>query len=106
MKITNTEQISGYKITQHMFLVTGNVVHSKHIGRDIIAGIKSIFGGEIGGYSEMLNEARSVAQSRMVHQARLLEADGVINVRFSTSTIAPGVSEILAYGTAVQLAME
>ncbi len=54
----------------------------------------------------MLNEARSVAQSRMVHQARLLEADGVINVRFSTSTIAPGVSEILAYGTAVQLAME
>lgn len=81
----------------------GNTVRSKHIGRDLMAGFKTIVGGEVRGYTEMLNDARQEATQRMVDSARALGADAVVNVRFTTSAIAQGMSEMLAYGTAVNL---
>jgi len=103
MIITNTEQVANYEITQTLGLVTGNVVRSKHVGRDFMAGLKTIVGGEIRGYTEMMSDARAVAQARLVDEAERLGADAIINVRFTTSAVAAGMSEILAYGTAVKL---
>lgn len=99
--ISNIEVVPGKRVTQHLGLVQGSTVRAKHAGKDILAGIKNIFGGELGGYTELLSEAREEAISRMTEQARSLGANAVINVRFSTSAIAAGASEILAYGTAV-----
>ncbi len=101
MILVNTPEIAGYKITECKGLVAGNIVRSKHFGRDIMAGFKTIVGGEISGYTEMLSEARDLAQGRMVEQAETLGANAIVNVRFTTSSIAQGMSEILAYGTAV-----
>jgi uncharacterized protein YbjQ (UPF0145 family) len=84
-------------------VVTGNVVQAKHVGKDIMAGLKSIVGGEILSYTEMLVEARHKAISRLVEEALKLDADAVVNLRFTTSSIMSGASEILAYGTAVKL---
>ncbi|SES93547.1 YbjQ family protein [Thalassotalea agarivorans] len=103
MIISNIEQVPGKVVTQHLGLVQGSTVRAKHAGRDIMAGLKNIFGGELGGYTELLQESREEAISRMIAQAEALGANGVINVRFSTSAITAGASEILAYGTAVQL---
>lgn len=101
MIISNTAEISGYKITKHIDLVSGNMVQSKHVGRDIMAGLKTLIGGEIAGYTEMLVEAREEALARMITQAKLKGANAVVNVRFTTSAIAAGMSELLVYGTAV-----
>lgn len=101
MIISNTPEISGYKIVESIDLVTGNMVQSKHIGRDIMAGLKTIIGGEVAGYTEMLVEAREEALRRMITQAESKGANGVVNVRFTTSAIAAGMSELLVYGTAV-----
>ncbi|MBO1273549.1 MULTISPECIES: YbjQ family protein [unclassified Shewanella] len=106
MKVSTTENIAGYRVIQTLGVVTGNVVRSKHIGRDIMAGLKTIIGGEIVGYTEMLAEAREVATQRMLAQAEQLGADAVVNVRYTTSAIAQGMSEMLAYGTAVKLGIE
>ena len=103
MIVSNTEQIANYQITETLGLVNGNVVRSKHLGRDIMAGLKTIVGGEIRGYTEMMTEARAEAQRRMIEQAQQLGANAVINVRFTTSAVAAGMSEILAYGTAVKI---
>ncbi|MDW1956762.1 hypothetical protein CGK11_23900 [Vibrio parahaemolyticus] len=84
-------------------MVTGNVVQSKHIGRDLMAGLKSIVGGEIRGYTEMMTEARDIAIQRMVEQANQKGADAIVGIRFTTSSIVDGSSEILAFGTAVKL---
>jgi uncharacterized protein YbjQ (UPF0145 family) len=83
-------------------VVTGNVVQSKHIGRDIMAGLKSIVGGEIRGYTEMLTEARNIATDRMIEQATMLGADAIVGVRYTTSAIVDGASELLVFGTAVR----
>ncbi len=83
-------------------LVKGNTVQSKHIGKDIGAGLKTLVGGEIKGYTEMLQEARQIATQRMVEEAEALHADAVINVRFSSSQIMEGAAEVIAYGTAVK----
>jgi uncharacterized protein YbjQ (UPF0145 family) len=83
--------------------VTGNVVQSKHVGRDIMAGLKTLVGGEIKSYTEMLTEARHIAISRLVEEALKLDVDALVNLRFTTSSIMSGSSEILAYGTAVKL---
>lgn len=99
--ISNIEVVPGKRVTEHLGLVQGSTVRAKHAGKDILAGIKNIFGGELGGYTELLSEAREEAVSRMTEQARALGANAVINVRFSTSAITAGASEILAYGTAV-----
>ncbi|MDR2128785.1 MAG: YbjQ family protein [Burkholderiaceae bacterium] len=101
--ITNVEFIPGCTITQHLGLVQGSTVRAKHVGRDLMAGLKNFVGGELKGYTELLNESRQEAVARMVQQAEGIGANAVINVRFSTANVAPGAAEILAYGTAVVL---
>ncbi|MEE8388636.1 MAG: YbjQ family protein [Acidiferrobacterales bacterium] len=103
MLITNIELVPGKKITKHYGLVQGSSVRAKHVGRDIMASFKNIFGGELKGYTELLQESREEAVNRMVEQANALGANAVLNVRFSTSSIAAGAAEIFAYGTAVVL---
>ena len=104
MIIVTTETIPNRDIAEQLGVVTGNTVRAKHIGRDLMAGVKTIFGGEIRGYTEMLAEARSQALMRMIDEAKKCDADAVINVRFATSMVMQGMSEMLAYGTAVKLA--
>lgn len=101
--ISNIEVIPGKKTVQHLGLVQGSTVRAKHAGKDIMAGLKNIFGGELSAYTELLSESRQEAVDRMTEQARAIGANAVINVRFSTSSITAGASEILAYGTAVVL---
>ena len=103
MIITNIETVPGKTIVKHLGMVSGNTVRSKHAGRDIMAGLKNIFGGELKGYTELLNESRQEATERMVAQAKAVGANAVINIRFSTSSIAAGASELMAYGTAVYI---
>jgi uncharacterized protein YbjQ (UPF0145 family) len=103
MIYSTTETIPGRQIVESLGVVTGNVVQAKHIGRDIMAGLKSIVGGEIRGYTEMLNEARDIAVDRLVKSAEQKGADAAVGIRFSTSAIMDGSSEILVFGTAVKL---
>jgi uncharacterized protein YbjQ (UPF0145 family) len=102
--ITSADYIPGQTIREHIDVVYGNTVRAKHVGRDIMAGLKTIVGGEIRGYTEMLREARDEALDRMKQDAIELGADAVINVRFTTSMVGTGMAEMLAYGTAVRLA--
>ena len=83
-------------------IVMGSVVNSKHIGRDIMAGLKTIVGGEIEGYTEMLNEARAIATTRMQNEARALGADAIVGIHYVSSSVMGGAAEIVAYGTAVK----
>jgi uncharacterized protein YbjQ (UPF0145 family) len=101
--LSNIEYFPGYTVTKHLGLVQGSTVRAKHVGRDIMASLKNIVGGELVGYTELLNESRQEALDRMTEQARAVGANAVINVRVSTATIAAGAAEILAYGTAVVL---
>ena len=101
MVITTTESLPGRRITAVMGVAVGSTVRTKNIGKDIGAGFKSLVGGELKSYSAMLVEARSEALSRMEAQATELGADAVVNLRFMTSAVASGASEILAYATAV-----
>jgi len=103
MKLANTDFIPGYQIQEVLGLVLGNTVRAKHIGRDIMASLKSIVGGEIQEYTDMLSDARKEALNRMINEAKKLEADAVINIRFMTSQTMGGAAELLAYGTAVKL---
>ncbi len=103
MEFSTTPDIAGKTITTNLGIVAGNVVQSKHVGRDLMAGLKSIVGGEISGYTEMLADARDIAIARMVAEAKKRNADAIVNVRFTTSSIMNSASEILAYGTAVTL---
>ena len=103
MIYTTTSEVPGREIVEILGVVTGNVVQSKHVGKDIMAGLKTIVGGEIESYTEMLTEARQIAISRLVEEALKLEADAVVSLRFTTSSIMSSSSEILAYGTAVKL---
>ena len=101
MILTNTENIPG-KEYEVLGPVSGSIVQSKHIGKDLMAGFKTIVGGEIKGYTEMLMEARQEALSRMSTEAEKLGADAVVSIRYTTSSIMEGASEVLAYGTAVK----
>jgi len=103
MLVTNIEIIPGKRVTKHLGLVQGSSVRAKHVGRDIMAGLKNIFGGELKGYTELLQESREEAMERMVEQAQAVGANAVLNVRFSTSSVAAGAAELFAYGTAVVL---
>lgn len=103
MIITNVETVPGKIIVEHYGLVSGSTVRAKHIGRDIMASLKNIVGGELKGYTELLQEAREQAVQRMVAQAKALGANAVVNVRFSTSSVAQGAAELYAYGTAVRV---
>jgi uncharacterized protein YbjQ (UPF0145 family) len=101
MIIVNTDFVTGREI-ETMELVRGSMIQSKHIGRDIMAGLKTIVGGELHAYSDMINEARAIATKRMVEQAESLGADAVINVRYATSAVMQGAAEVMVYGTAVR----
>ncbi|MBR2188855.1 MAG: YbjQ family protein [Eubacterium sp.] len=103
MLIVNTDYITGKELYT-IGLVQGSTVHSKNIGKDLTASFKTLVGGELKAYSEMLAEARGIATQRMIAQAEALGADGIINVRFSSSAIMQGAAEILVYGTAVKFA--
>jgi uncharacterized protein YbjQ (UPF0145 family) len=101
--VTNTETVPGRTIVQFFGLVSGNTVRAKHVGRDIMAGLKNIVGGELTGYTELLQESREEATQRMVEQARSMGANAIVNVRFATSSVAQGAAELFAYGTAVKV---
>ena len=103
MILTTTSEIQNYTVKETIGLVSGNMVQSKHVGRDIMAGFKTLIGGEISGYTEMLVEARQQAQERMVKEAIDLGANAILNVRYTTSAIAQGMSELLVYGNAVRI---
>ena len=103
MTLSNTETVPGKRIVEFYGVVTGNTVRAKHIGRDIMAGLKNVVGGELKGYTELLNDSRAEATERMVAQARSMGANAIVNVRFATSSIAQGASELFAYGTAVRI---
>ncbi|MGD8981283.1 MAG: YbjQ family protein [Desulfobacterales bacterium] len=101
MIITNIETVPGKNIVEHFGLVSGSTIRAKHVGRDIMASLKNLVGGELKGYTQLLQESRQQALDRMVDQARQLGANAIINVRFSTSSVAQGAAELYAYGTAV-----
>jgi len=100
---TTTSEVPGKKVIKIIGIVEGNTVRVRNIGRDIGAGLKSIIGGEVKSYTQMTTTSRDEAFNRMVNQAIKLKADAVINIRFSTSMVMQGASEMLAYGTAVKL---
>ncbi len=103
MIITTTDYIPGKKVKEILGIVKGSIVKAKHIGKDIMAGLINIIGGELKGYTEMINEARDEAIKRMEQEAKKLKADAIINVRLTTSEVTQGAAEVLAYGTAVKL---
>ena len=102
--LSNTDSIPGRTIVEFYGVVSGNTVRAKHIGRDIMAGLKNIVGGELVGYTELLQDSRQEATDRMIEQARSMGANAVVNVRFATSSISQGAAELFAYGTAVRVA--
>ncbi|HOJ68873.1 MAG TPA: YbjQ family protein [Candidatus Hydrogenedentes bacterium] len=106
MILTNIDNVPNMRVVEHYGLVSGSTVRAKHIGKDIMAGLKNIVGGELKGYTELLTEARKDAMERMIAQARALGANAVINVRFATSAVAPGAAELYVYGTAVRVEAE
>ncbi len=103
MLITNLEIVPGRKVKDHLGLVQGSTVRAKHVGRDIAASFKNVFGGELKGYTELLNDSRQEAIDRMKAQAEAIGANAVLNVRFSTSSVAQGAAELFVYGSAVLL---
>jgi uncharacterized protein YbjQ (UPF0145 family) len=103
MIVTTTLEIPNKKIKEILGIARGSTIRSKHIGKDILAGLKQIIGGELTGYTEMMNEAREEALQRMIAHAMTLKADAIVNVRFESSEIMPGAAEMMAYGTAVTL---
>ncbi|MDX1940596.1 MAG: YbjQ family protein [Saprospiraceae bacterium] len=103
MIITSTDFIPGKEIVEIIDVVRGSTVRARHIGRDIVAGLKQIVGGEISEYTKLMAQAREQAIDRMIADAERIDADAIINVRFTTSAVMQSASEILAYGTAVKL---
>ena len=103
MLMSNTQEIPGRTIVEFYGVVSGSTVRAKHIGRDIMAGLKNIVGGELRGYTEMMTESRGQATDRMVKQAEALGANAIVAARYSTSMVIQASAELLAYGTAVVL---
>jgi uncharacterized protein YbjQ (UPF0145 family) len=103
MLLTTTEVLPDKEISETLGLVQGQVVKAKHIGKDFMAGFKNIVGGEVKGYTEMLSETRKIATDRMIEEAKKLGADAIVGVRYGSSDVMEGASEMLAYGTAVKL---
>ena len=103
MIMTNVGTVPGKNIVEHFGIVQGSTVRAKHFGRDMMAGLKNLVGGELKGYTELLQESRQEAMDRMSEQARLMGANAVVNIRFATSSVAQGAAELFAYGTAVRV---
>ena len=104
MILTNIETVPGKTIVEHFGLVSGSTVRAKHVGKDILAGLKNIVGGELKGYTELLHESRQQSTDRMIEQATQLGANAIVNVRYATSSVAQGAAELYVYGTAVRVA--
>ena len=103
MQLYTVENVPGIKIEKVFGLVKGEIVQSKHIGKDFMAGLKTIVGGEIIGYTEMIREARNVATYRMIQEAERMGANAIIGIRYGSSEVMQGSAEIIAYGTAVKI---
>lgn len=101
MKLVNIDYIPGQEF-EALGIVKGNVVQTKNFGKDFMAGMKTLVGGEIESYTDMLNEARSIAVKRMVDEANAMEADAIVNVRYASAAVMQGAAEVIAYGTAVK----
>lgn len=101
LQLSNLESLPGHRIVKQLDIVYGSTVRSKHAGRDLLAGLKNIVGGELTAYTELLEESRQEAIQRMVDKALLLGATAIVGIRFSTSSIAQGAAELFVYGTAV-----
>ena len=102
MLLLNIDYVPGKEV-EPLGLVKGTVVQSKNVGKDFMAGMKTLVGGEITGYTEMLTEARQIATKRMVDEADAMGADAIVNIRFGSSAVMQGAAEVIAYGTAVKL---
>ena len=103
MLITTQDEFADYEITETLGLVKGNTIRARHVGKDIMAGLRNLVGGEITEYTKMLAESREQSIDRMVVQAESLGADAIVAMRFTTSAVMQGSSELLAYGTAVRI---
>lgn len=103
MIITNIETVPGKNIVEHFGLVSGSTIRAKHLGKDLMAGLKNLVGGELKGYTQLLQESRKQAMERLIEQARQFGANAIVNIRFSTSSVAQGAAELYAYGTAVRV---
>ena len=103
MLLSNLESVPGHRISQQLDVVYGSTVRSKHVGRDFLAGLKNIVGGELTAYTELLEESRQEAMNRMIAKAQGLGANAIVGIRFSTSNIAQGATELFVYGTAVRV---
>ena len=103
MLLSNLESVPGHVISRQIDVVYGSTVRSKHVGRDLLAGLKNIVGGELTAYTELLEESRQEAMNRMIEKARQMGANAIVGIRFSTSNIAQGASELFVYGTAVMV---
>lgn len=101
MILVNTDYIAGKEL-EMLGLVKGSTIQTKHLGKDIGAGFKTLVGGELTSYNEMMNEARALATKRMVEEARSLGADAVVNIRYASASVMAGAAEVMAYGTAVK----
>ena len=105
MILVNTDYITGKKL-EMLGLAKGSTIQSKHLGKDITQGFKTLVGGELKAYNEMMNEARAIATKRMVEEAEALGADAIVNVRYASSAVMQGAAEVIAYGTAVKIVGE
>ena len=103
MLVSNLETAPGHRITAHLGIAQGSTVRAKHVGKDFLAGLRNIVGGELKAYTELMQEARAEAVARMTAEAQAMGANAVLNVRFVTTSITAGAAEILAYGSAVQV---
>jgi len=101
MILVNTDYISGKEL-ETLSLVKGSTIQSKHIGKDIVQSFKTLVGGELKAYNEMMNEARAIATKRMVEEAEALGADAIVNIRYASSAVMSGAAEVIVYGTAVK----
>jgi uncharacterized protein YbjQ (UPF0145 family) len=101
MILVNTDYISGKEL-EMLGIVKGSTIHSKHIGKDISQAFKTLVGGELKAYNEMMNEARAIATKRMVAEAEAMEADAIVNIRYASAAVMQGAAEVIAYGTAVK----
>ena len=101
MILVNTDYISGKEL-EMLGIVKGSTIQSKHLGKDIVQAFKTLVGGELTAYNEMMNEARAIATKRMVEEAKTLNADAIVNIRYTSSAIMQGAAEVIAYGTAVK----
>jgi uncharacterized protein YbjQ (UPF0145 family) len=106
MIIVTTETVPGYRIRQSLGLVRGNTIRARHVGRDILAGLRNLAGGEVREYTKLMGESREQAIDRMIEEAEQLGADAVVSVRFTTSMVMSTAAEILCFGTAVRLDRE